>query len=765
VSAGRVAALSFLAVIASWRLGVCQCPDGTPPPCRQVAAPARRALPPLDERTWIVLPFENLARAADLEWLRDASVNLLYLDMSKWRDIRVIDDERVADLMRDVSAAQRERLGLESGLSEARRAGAGKLVMGDLVKLGTRTRLVAKVFDVRSGQRLRSVQEDAANPDSLMSVFGRLARGILNLGSGEGPDLGAAGTSRLDAYQEYVTGVQALNAFNTTEARRRFERAIQLDSTFALAHYKLSIVLGWIAPGERERRSHAEAAARLSSSLPARERALIAAQAQAAAGDYGRSCETLTPLVGADSNDVEALYNLGECNYHDGGVVPVPGDSTRHVFRASWNTALRLFRRVLALDPTYHLAFQHIQDALQASGRQGCLITGGRVDCGADGSRVFLAVMRRHGDSLLTVPLRQAGPGAAAYAEQRAEAARDGSRRRNLEEARRAAEEWVQAGPAEPRARMTLARALLRLGRIEEAAAAARQVTGSGMSRNEGAQFAMDRFEIAIKTGNVAQASRLLDSLRAAADSVDEGQVVIGLASAMLGRPGRFDSIIRRFVPAPPPVVNYFVSATHALLGIPDDSLVPREQAFLTMMSQSPGGGDRALTLMTASLAYALRSRGPSQWPDLDTAQADPRLSMVASLARGDSARFRRVLLAYDSTLQANRDEPDGGGAVAAAEAFLVIGDTARALTRLRTFRDVSSRVTPMGEAVAQGFTVAGLLWPRTFLLLGDLAAAQGQRAEAAEAYRRFLGMWEHGESVVQPMVARARQALAALGQ
>ena len=77
-----------------------QCPDGSPPPCR-AAAPVRRPNPPLDERTWIIVPFENVTRAPDMDWLREASVNLLYLDMSKWRDIRVIDDERVADLMRD----------------------------------------------------------------------------------------------------------------------------------------------------------------------------------------------------------------------------------------------------------------------------------------------------------------------------------------------------------------------------------------------------------------------------------------------------------------------------------------------------------------------------------------------------------------------------------------------------------------------------------------------------------------------------------------
>src|SRR5712691_11061218 len=83
-----------------------QCPDGSPPPCRQlVAIGTRRMNPPLDERTWIIVPFDNLAKNADAEWMRGASVNLLYLGMSRWTDVRVIDDERVADLMREVPEA------------------------------------------------------------------------------------------------------------------------------------------------------------------------------------------------------------------------------------------------------------------------------------------------------------------------------------------------------------------------------------------------------------------------------------------------------------------------------------------------------------------------------------------------------------------------------------------------------------------------------------------------------------------------------------
>jgi len=42
-----------------------QCPDGAPPPCRG----ARRGGPSLNARQYIVVPFSNVTRAPDIDWL------------------------------------------------------------------------------------------------------------------------------------------------------------------------------------------------------------------------------------------------------------------------------------------------------------------------------------------------------------------------------------------------------------------------------------------------------------------------------------------------------------------------------------------------------------------------------------------------------------------------------------------------------------------------------------------------------------------------
>jgi len=89
----RITLLIFAAVAASAGAALAQCPDGTPPPCGRGAAPVRRD-PPLDERAWLILPFVNTGGTPEAAMLVQASVSLLYQDLARWQDVRVVPDAR-----------------------------------------------------------------------------------------------------------------------------------------------------------------------------------------------------------------------------------------------------------------------------------------------------------------------------------------------------------------------------------------------------------------------------------------------------------------------------------------------------------------------------------------------------------------------------------------------------------------------------------------------------------------------------------------------
>lgn len=238
--------------------------------------------------------------------------------------------------------------------------------MGDFYKQGKGARLVANVFDVKTGSRLRSATSQATDADSMLALFGPLARGALDVPPPLDGKLGAPGTTRLDAYQAYLEGVRALYRFELPAARAGLRRALTLDSTFALAHHHLAMVQEFSERAEDRdtARVHEKAAQAYGASLPARERTLIAAAVAATSDDYNRACELLFPLVQRDSADVLALYAFGDCAFHDGTVIPAAADSAPGRYRWGWNSSLRALSRVLDLDHLPHGVRAHSTDSL-----------------------------------------------------------------------------------------------------------------------------------------------------------------------------------------------------------------------------------------------------------------------------------------------------------------------------------------------------------------------------------------------------------------
>jgi tetratricopeptide (TPR) repeat protein len=624
-------------LLAATGVARAQCPDGTPPPCRGAprALVARPANMPLDDHTWIVLPFENQARAVDLDWLRDASANLLYMDLSRWSDVRAIDDKRVADYLRTVPAARSgARLTLADGFEVARRAGAGKLVMGEFLKVGSLTRVTATAYDTRTGSRIRVATEQTPVADSLMSVFGKLARGLLDVPPPSGAGVGSGGTASVAALQEYLAGVKALNNFDLAGAKPHFDRALQLDSTFAMAHYKYSIMLGWDQPGIPGVLAHAEAAVRHSAGLPVRERTLIQGHLAFNRQQYERACESYRALVRTDSTDVEALYGLGDCLFHDAEAEPVGADSTRWRFRGDWNASMRAFLRVLTLDPGYHLAFQHPLDMLSTESRGGCRR---RARDGACDDPMATAV-RRAGDTLVFAPL-SARNDASAITAQLEEARRTSTRRRNLDQARRIAEDWVSANPAEPRAHYALAHVLLLLGDGTAADAELRRVGATArLTLLEQSRIVIDRAELALKLGRGAEVVAVLDSFFTIEGTRTLPQLQFNIARVVTGRTAVFDSLFAEAIRrnrGPPAVIAYNLQLARVVLGASPDSAVALERAMTALVSANPACTASCITsAMAPTLTYAMRAKR-AVWPPFDTGAVDRRLAPARALSRG----------------------------------------------------------------------------------------------------------------------------------
>ena len=108
---------------------------------------------------------------------------------------------------------------------------------------------------------------------------------------------------------------------------------------------------------------------------------------------------------------------------------------------------------------------------------------------------------------------------------------------------------------------------------------------------------------------------------------------------------------------------------------------------------------------------------------------------------------------------------PDNGSSIVAANTWLVLGDSARALAATRFLLDSLVPHTSLLETTVSNGTSYALMWPRAMLLRADLAAAAAQRDEARLWYDRFLAIWSSPDPKFMPIVERARRARASLGR
>ena len=745
-----------------------QCPDGAPPPCKggTTSRVLRRANPALNPKAWIVVPFGNVMKAQELEWLRDASVNLLTLDMGRWTDVNVVPDKRVSDLVRELPAAKiAGALTLGDGMSIARRAGAGMLVMGDFFRLGKGARLVATVFDVRTGAKLRTVTQQTPEQDSLLTAFGPLARGVLAVPPPADAKTGEVGTQSLDAYQAYLLGVKALNRFNLADARVHLTRALALDSTFALAHLQFANLLEWSELfGNAQALAHANAARRLGAHLPRRERMLIDAGVAGAEADYVRLCSIARSLVAQDSTDIQAVFLLGECSFHDDALVRSATDSTSATFRGDWNVALEAFQRVIALDPTYLGAFEHIIDMLQRQRRSArvCGTPPGPGPC-----PLWTALVLRNSAGFDLVAVSPVNRTAVQRQEERWYAEKPV--RANAGTADAIARQWVALDPSSDGANIALARTSLMMGNLLGADAAIKRVPLRAMAEN--VQALRMKLEIAGKLGHGAEARAAFDSLVKAVPEQPGVVIPRGALDAMFGRLGRLDKgLMAAAAPLGAEAVAYQKHVSRALIGVPSAGMLKDETAFAESMRDSVScNANCRISRVAPTLIYALHVPSSSTWlPRSDSGITVAGAAIAGALAAGDTARLRRLAMAHEADAHArNAMGVIDANSVIATDAYLALGDSSSALRMARLAVDSAMVQMAINSSWVPGLVqlTSAPLWPRMMLRRADLAAAAGQRAEARIWYTKVLDLWAEADAELQPVVDRIRKSRAALGQ
>lgn len=302
-----------------------------------------------------VLPFS--VSGPDVEFWREGMVDVLSTSLDGLAGLRAIDSRTVLARWREAAPGDGAP-DLEKALRAARSTGARFAVLGNVVSTGSRAQLAADVYELGSGRKLGSARVDgSADPDSAFALVDRLTLETLGVvprpQGGELPpvDLAALTTRSVEALRAYLEGEHHFRRTEWRPAAAAYERAVELDSTFALAHYRLSLAYGW-ADYQAARGGHHLAAVRFADRLPERERLLVRGHLEYQRGRPEACVQTLEEVTLRYPDDLEAWYLLGECQLHFGDQMLRNG--------VEWSGDA--FRRAAELDPGFLPAVQHLAD-------------------------------------------------------------------------------------------------------------------------------------------------------------------------------------------------------------------------------------------------------------------------------------------------------------------------------------------------------------------------------------------------------------------
>ena len=326
-------------------------------------------------RHFLVLPFRNVTRQPDQDWLVEGSTTILAESFGRWQGVTVVPDEKLYPALKRVGITPGTVADPEKVRRVADETGGWTAVTGEVLATGGRVRITARAWDIPTSKELVRASIETAATGDLRAALDTLSLNLLRAAGVDaaGTALATTTTRNLDAYKAYVSGNTHARRAEIKPALEDFQRAVKLDSSFAMAWARLSEISASAEPGsimnpQSNALRYSARAVALSSSLPPHDRDLVLASDALFNAQFTTSRRILEGLIAKDSNDVEAMSQLASLEVTDFILTAVPGGQRP---RGSKNRAARLAKRVLELDPSRQTMYGILAQVYASAGIPG----------------------------------------------------------------------------------------------------------------------------------------------------------------------------------------------------------------------------------------------------------------------------------------------------------------------------------------------------------------------------------------------------------
>lgn len=304
-----------------------------------------------DDATIAVAPFRVGGAAPEARYLREGLGDIIVPQLQTLPEVSATGMRVMLDRWRRVAGSAEDDLDDKDALRAAIDAGAGQLILGDVV--GTRERLTvnARLIRTRDGREMARARVDGS-ADSVFSLATRLVTTLLSVSDGASQErLKSVLSANPEAISPYLVGEQLYRRGRYADAGQSFLAAYNADSTFAIAALRVSLTNGWTLdrpiPGPWLERAW-QHRARLSGT----DSLLLIAnvgETYPAPMPVRARIKSLESLA-ERSNTAEVWYAFADYLFHIGEQVEEPDPYGR---------SLAGFKRAEALDSSFASALEH----------------------------------------------------------------------------------------------------------------------------------------------------------------------------------------------------------------------------------------------------------------------------------------------------------------------------------------------------------------------------------------------------------------------
>jgi len=226
-----------------------------------------------------VVDFVNETDEKELDGLS----GMLITALEQSRRLSVLTRSRLFDVLKQLGKQDVEHIDEQLGIEICKYANVQALAIASIRKLGTHYAIDLKVLDAQKDEYLLTAKEAGEGQESVFEMIDNLAEKTRVGLKEQAEEIQAASqkvaevtTTNLEAYQHYFKGEELINKFEFGEAEDEFEKAIALDSTFALAYSRLAYAIAWWNTERAKEPLHKALA--LIDRIPEKERYLVRAQ-------------------------------------------------------------------------------------------------------------------------------------------------------------------------------------------------------------------------------------------------------------------------------------------------------------------------------------------------------------------------------------------------------------------------------------------------------------------------------------------------------